>query len=547
MGVIDVTSLSRKFLIAVLAAALALGVSCKEKPQPGAAEVTLPENPPPQDVAAVAAIFPGRPLVFIYAPDLSAFVATSRGSGPARRYLDSQGVKRFRESRLLQKLEVRFNELAGQVQDGLAPGDLTPLAGDRSGLALYDIGELKFIYASKVALGALTQTALWAARERGEELQVKGTPCYRLEPGGGGSALYFGAANDFLIVSNMDGGFQDAFARALTDGPLPGSLLDDPGFKTAFPARLRVHSLLLFLDQAALADNPYFLHYWIYRNFDDVSWIESALIDLEIKGGAWREERFYVSRNIPGSAGNRDLSPCLRLVSEGLFGECSAVADEREAGAFLGSLVPGDQDEVAKLLAPAGPQAAGSAARIKWSDDRFFFGLARTAVIELKSPRGLDLDGLRGLTARELGARAFGEGGGRLEWRKDEYGTSCALPLFKGEALWMDQAGAFLVVSSDGALHKQVLDLARAAKGRDQGQAVKFSGVYRSTWDTAMAGDDFRKAADLLGRYDSWPHAQSDVAVQQDLQGIVDAIGPGTLTREAVREGNMVRETIRME
>ncbi len=535
-------SLSRKILIWGLAAAALLSFSCREKPRPGAAETSLPMNPPPQEVEAVAGIFPGKPLVFIYAPDLSGFVETAGKSGPARRYLDSRGVKRFRESRLYQKLEIRFNELAGRVKDGLKPGDLVPLAGKRSGLALYDIGELKFIYVSRVALGALTQTALWAARERGEELTIQGAPCYRLGPGEGGSALYFGVAGDFLVVSNMDGGFQDAFARALAGAPPAGSLLDDPVFQTAFPARLKVHSLLLFLDQGALAENPYFLRYWAYGNFSDVSWIESALIDLDLKGGAWREERWYVSHNVPASLDNRDLSACLAL-AQGTFGECSAAADAKQAGAFFGPMFPGDPDELAKLLAPANPVAAGSAAEIKWSDDRFFFKLARSVVIELGKPRGLDLDGLRGTVAQAMAARALGGGAGRLEWSKDQYGTSCALPLFADEGLWMDRAGAFLVVSSEGALHKKVLDLARA---KGQG-AEKFTGLYRSRWDAARAGDDFRRAADLLGRYDSWPHAESATAVEQDLQGIVEALGPVTFSREAVRDGSMVRETVSMK
>ena len=86
-------------------------------------------------------------------------------------------------------------------------------------------------------------------------------------------------------------------------------------------------------------------------------------------------------------------------------------------------------------------------------------------------------------------------------------------------------AGPFLVVSTDGALHQEVL--AAAAAGV-QGAAAKFTGLYSSSWDTARAGDDFRRMADLLGRYDSWPHSESEAAVGRDLTGIIEAVGPGT-------------------
>lgn len=564
MKVRERTNMRRIIAIAVFAALAVSGFACKPKPGAGpAGQAAPPINPPPKDVAAMAALFPGKPLVFLYAPDLASLLSKARESGPTKNYLESRGMERFKESRLFLKLEVRMNELAGLIGQDLKPGDLMPLAGGRSGFGLYDIGELRFIYVTKISAEKLAATALWAARDQAQELEVQGSPCYMIVSGEGGSAVYFGMAGDYLVVSNMEDGFKDAFARAQGDGAEAGSLLNDPGFKTAFPARISVHDLLMFLDQAALAENPYFRRYWIYRNQGDISWIETALVDLELTGETWTESRYYVSRSIPDSLTNRDLSPCLDLVGQGMFGECLS-ADEDQARELILSLFPaepglkaasdpareqgssssGPGDQLTQSLAPSRPQVIGTVSLVAWSEDRFFFRLGRSVVIQMEKPRGLDLEELREALALEWSARVFQGGGRELPWSEDQYGTVLAPPLFSGEAVWMDKEGRFLVVSGDGAMHKKMLDSIRSAAGKKAAPGRGFTGVYRSSWDAVRAREDFRRIADLLSRYDSWPRSESEAALTQDLASLLGSLSAETLRREAVRDQSMIREVI---
>ena len=78
----------------------------------------------------------------------------------------------------------------------------------------------------------------------------------------------------------------------------------------------------------------------------------------------------------------------------------------------------------------------------------------------------------------------------------------------------------------------------KAAPGRG------FTGVYRSSWDAVRAREDFRRIADLLSRYDSWPRSESEAALTQDLASLLGSLSAETLRREAVRDQSMIREVI---
>lgn len=546
-------------LAALFTGLFLFGFTCQkqeEKPEAAAQVGDLPGQAAPEAVKKMAALVPGKPLVFLYAPDFSGLVKTIVDGPAVSSYLGSEGRKNFEESRLYLKLKVRFEEVSGMFGGEVKFADLRSLAGSESALALYDVGELKFLFLTRMTESQRAATFLWESRGQAQEAQAAGGSYYALSGGASKAKVFFGAAGDWLMLGNDESTFSPAFQRALDPSAPQKALADAPDFNHAFPKDFAVHELAMFLDQTALGDDQYFRRYWLYRNLDDLEWIETAVVDLALRDQAWTETRYYAGRHLPAGMQNRDLAACRHLLTQGIFAECRSLRDRDEAAGLVLSLFgPDEANEKAdpqkkdsgswrvklgEVLSAGEPSWAGVITGVAWSQDNIFVRFPRSVVIMLDKPGNLDLTRLKKMWAEEWARELTPIPGEPLAWKKDDSGAVLAPPFFPDQALYLDLAGNLLVISSDGGRHRKILGLLKGPAGK----TPAFAGVYCSRWDLGQAKEEFSKLENLLGRYPDWPSAKSQSAFEYDFSSLAAAL-PGQASREIAIEDGLVKETVK--
>src|SRR6266436_110132 len=131
-------------------------------------QVLAPGAPP------LSCYFPAGSLLYLQAKDFSVLVAASAGLSPDMNFL-------------------------------------TQVAGTQSGLALYDIGKLEFLYVTKLPSASSMRSALWQTRAKFETRSAAGVTFYVRRDPESEREVAFAASGDYLILATRE----DLLAGAL--------------------------------------------------------------------------------------------------------------------------------------------------------------------------------------------------------------------------------------------------------------------------------------------------------------------------------------------
>ena len=141
---------------------------------------------PAPDESSMAQLVPQGAVLFLEARDFSALLRDWNASSEKKAWLVSANYDVFSRSRLLLRLKQVQGEFAAAA--GIPPdyAFLSQVAGQRSALALYDIGGLEFLYITRLPSASAMQSALWQARAKFEPRASEGRPFFvRTEPESG--------------------------------------------------------------------------------------------------------------------------------------------------------------------------------------------------------------------------------------------------------------------------------------------------------------------------------------------------------------------------
>src|SRR5205823_4851243 len=128
--------------------------------------------------------FPGGALAYVETPDLKSLLSWWRDSDFRANWEKSKDYEAFENSRLYLKLGKRLGEWGSQGDFAFSFDKFVSLSGGISGLALYDIGDLKAVAITEISLAKAQTTQLWAAKGRFMTKKV-GEQNYYVEPNGG--------------------------------------------------------------------------------------------------------------------------------------------------------------------------------------------------------------------------------------------------------------------------------------------------------------------------------------------------------------------------
>ena len=247
---------------------------------------TLAQPPPPP----LPTVVPAGALLYLEAKDFGALVTDWNGSAEKRAWLASANYQAFSRSSLFVKLGVAQAEFAAAA--GL-PADyalLGSVAGGNSALAIYNIGDLEFLYVTRLASGRALDTALWKARGTYQTRSAGGVTYYLKEDAGSHRTAAFAYAGGMLLLATKG----DLIAGALeliaqTQRP---SIASESWFNAAVKAAPPgANQLRMVYNLERLIATPHFRSYWIQRNTRDLREFSCGLADLERTGAEFQERR----------------------------------------------------------------------------------------------------------------------------------------------------------------------------------------------------------------------------------------------------------------
>src|ERR1051325_2086284 len=257
----------------------------------------------------LATVMPKGAIVYLQTNDLSALLKTWLASPVRSQFYDSASFAAFEKSHAYLKLQDRKKEFETAIGIGLDEKRLAELAGRRTAVSIYDIGELEMVFVTEIPRARAIATTLFKQAPQFQERSADGTSYFVHDVNADGGRLNqqfcFAYVEDKMILTTTEGLMIRAIANSKSSGAdsLSPSVFGMAEQATGFSA----HDATMWLDQAALNRNRYFSNYWIHHNIGELSNIETALVDLRITRQGMTEQRWFKttersSRNASGLA-----------------------------------------------------------------------------------------------------------------------------------------------------------------------------------------------------------------------------------------------------
>jgi hypothetical protein len=248
----------------------------------------------PQQEERISSFVPAGPLVYLEARDFSALLREWNSSKQKEEWLRSGNYQTFSRSRLFMRLEEAGSQFA--VAAGLSPtmDFLSDVAGERSAVAVYDIGKLQFLYVTYLPSARSAQSILWQTRSKFETRTAGGTEFYLRRDTESQREFAFAISGGYLLLATRE----DLIAGALQllAGKAAPSVENDQWFAQATSATEQIGDLRLVLNMQSLVPNGYFRTYWVQQNITDLGQYSAAVSDLFRSANDYREERVLIRK-----------------------------------------------------------------------------------------------------------------------------------------------------------------------------------------------------------------------------------------------------------
>jgi len=264
----------------------------------------------PPDVA-LSKFVPAGSVLYLESPDFSSLLADWNSSSQKKQWIRSDNYEVFSRSRLFLRLKGAGDQFATAA--GLPPDMdfLWQVAGKRSALALYDIGNLQFLYITYLPSAKSMQTSLYQTRSKFEPRSAGGVDFYVRRDEESEREVAFAVSGDYLLLATRE----DLLAGALQlmSGKQGPTVENDSWWAQSTAAAGHAGDLRMVLDLQTLVPNGYFRTYWVQQNITDLSQYSSAVSDLFRSGKEYREERVLIRKKEAQSGSSEGLAAAAEL------------------------------------------------------------------------------------------------------------------------------------------------------------------------------------------------------------------------------------------
>jgi hypothetical protein len=275
-------------------------------------QAAAPSEPP------LSKYVPAGPLLYLQAQDFSALLADWKSSPQRKQWIESSHYEVFSRSRLLLRLHGAGDQFAAAA--GLPPdmNFLSQVAGTRSALALYDIGNLQFLYITYLPSAKSLQTTLWQSRARFEPRNAGGVNFYLRRDPESQKEVAFAVSGDYLLLATRE----DLLAGALQlmSGSQNRTVESEQWWLQSVASAGTAGDLRMVLNLEKIVPSPYFRTYWVQQNITDLTQYSAAVSDLFRSNKQYREERVLIREAspiaAPSAGGYEAAAGLVRLVPD---------------------------------------------------------------------------------------------------------------------------------------------------------------------------------------------------------------------------------------
>lgn len=258
-----------------------------------ALKLTLEQAATPKP--GLPALLPEGALLSIEARDFGSLLKDWNTSEEKRAWLLSDNHAAFSNSRLFGRLSQAQDEFSAAAGLPTDAGLLEKVAGKESCLGLYDIGNLEFVYLTRLDPQQIENTPLWQTRAKFEQRTEAGTAFYVHKDAQSSRTAAFASKDGWLILGTREdlvAGVLDRLA-----GTASHNLSTDGWYaETIQQAASERGDLRMVLDLDKIVRTPYFRSYWVQRNITEMKQYTLSVSDLYRTGQTYREERVLVRR-----------------------------------------------------------------------------------------------------------------------------------------------------------------------------------------------------------------------------------------------------------
>jgi hypothetical protein len=282
----------------------------------------------------LAAYAPPGAMLAIESPDFAGLLKSWTGSAEQTRWLKSANYAGFANSRLFGRLSAAQDEFAGVAGLSADTKFLQQVAGKESLFAWYDIGNLEFLYITRMPAGQAAKVPLLALKDKFEERRVGDAVFYVKTGSDKDRTVAFAVRGDMLLLATRE----DLLAGALQLMMTPGdrTLEHESWYASTVKLAGKQGDLRMTLNLAKIVPSPQFRTYWVQQNITAMKPYTAAESDLYREAGSYREERVLVAADPEKVAADADLSAVTAYVPA-------------DAGVYRATANPSTDDVVAQM------------------------------------------------------------------------------------------------------------------------------------------------------------------------------------------------------
>ncbi len=263
----------------------------------------------------MASMMPDGALLYLEARDFHSLLTEWNSSGQKRTWLRGDNYQAFSRSRLFERLsqaQDEFSTAAGLRTDSSLLG---AVAGKQSSLGLYDIGNLEFVFVTRMDQHEVEATPLWQLRAKFEQRTEGGAPFFVHVDTQSNRTAAFAARDGWLIL-----GTSERLVAGVLDhlqGTHARTLADEAWYADAIKqATGPAGDLRMVLNLEKIVPGPYFRSYWVQRNVTEMKQYTAALSDLHRSSETYREERVLLRKAGMAAASSGDVRAIAALAPE---------------------------------------------------------------------------------------------------------------------------------------------------------------------------------------------------------------------------------------
>jgi hypothetical protein len=270
-------------------------------------------------VTPLSKYVPAGPLLYLEAKDFSSLLADWNSFPQKKQWVKSSNYEIFSRSRLFLRLDGAGDQFAAAA--GLPPdmNFLSQVAGTRSAVALYDIGNLQFLYITYLPSAKSMQTTLWQTRAKFEPRSAGGVDFYLRRDPESQKEVAFAVSGDYLLLATRE----DLMAGALQlmSGSQNRTVESEQWWSQSVDSARALGDLRMVLNLEKIVPSPYFRTYWVQQNITDLTQYAAAVSDLFRSDQQYREERVLIRKAPPAATPSVDgleaAADLVRLAPDG--------------------------------------------------------------------------------------------------------------------------------------------------------------------------------------------------------------------------------------